>query len=177
MVHLLLAMPVSKRQMHQEQAQPGHLQLDDEPLDTQIKVMKALDGIGLAGEEGVALLAHDRQILVDGAPRVLAVIRGYQAGGIRNDLSLIVRGGPYRTHVHLDQPGNIRMHGADELDDALEIPARGAHVAADPGQRKIKRRTMAGTITDVIKQQTHVCKVKTMTSRWADWHTCDTITA
>ena len=69
---LVLAVAELQRQVHEEHAHLFELELDGQPLDARVEVMEALAVHVRRGQEGVALLAHDRHELVDRGRAVLA---------------------------------------------------------------------------------------------------------
>ena len=76
---LVLAVAVLQRQVHQEHAHVRELELDDQPLDAGVEVVEALPVHRRGGQEGVALLAHDRHELVERVRAVLALVGGVVA--------------------------------------------------------------------------------------------------
>ena len=80
---LQLRMPMTKlqRQVHEEDRALLELELDDEALDALVEVVKPLAVNARRGEKRVALLAENRQTVVQRAGAVLALVDGVVTRG------------------------------------------------------------------------------------------------
>ena len=70
-LELVLTMAEFKREVYKENAKIFQLQLNYQPLDTFIKVMKPVGDNLLAGQYGITLLVHHRHFLRQGIAGIL----------------------------------------------------------------------------------------------------------
>jgi hypothetical protein len=84
----------------------------------------AVDGVHrrVAGQEGVALLAHDGHEVVDRALAVLALVSGVVAQGLGDVLGLVEHPASNRAQIDLDEPDDIRILTLHEAGYAVEHP-------------------------------------------------------
>ena len=108
MAQLIVAMAEFQREVHEEDRHFLQLQLDDEPLDAGLEVVKALAFDARRGEKRIALLAHDRHQLIDGRRAVLALIRRVVTERVGDLLRLVDQARADRAGIDLDQPDEVR---------------------------------------------------------------------
>ena len=106
---LILPVAELQRQVHQEHAHLGELELDDEPLDAGVEVVEALPVHGGGGQEGVALLAHDRHELVERVRAVLGLVGRVVAELAGDVVGLVEHAGADRAGVDLDQADDVGL--------------------------------------------------------------------
>ena len=149
---LVLALPVLECEMDQEDADIVELQLDDQALDAGVKVMEPLALDARRRQEGVALLAHDGQQVVDRALAVFALVRGVVPERVGDVLGLVDHPGTHRPDVHFDQTDDVRVFFLHEPGDAIEHLAAGAQVAR-ARERQMKGRSDARGVTNVVDEE------------------------
>ena len=150
---LVLPMPVLDRQMHQEHADLFQFQLDDQPLDARVEVVKALAMHPRCGQEGIGLLAHDGQEVVYRRCAILAFICREVSQAACDEFGLVDHAGPHRAGVHLDQADDVCVLGAKKLRESGQHPPVGAQVAR-PRHGQVESWSGACGVTDVVDHQT-----------------------
>src|SRR5262245_41148421 len=100
---LILPVPELQGQVYQEDAHIIELELDDEPLDTGIEVVKALAMHMRRRQEGICLLAHDGHEVVDGPCSVLALECRVMTDLTSDVLGLIHHSGTDRARIDLNE--------------------------------------------------------------------------
>src|SRR5262245_3249764 len=102
-------MPMAElqRQVHEKDRALFELELDDETLDPLLEIVKALSVHSRRGQERVALVAKDRQPLVQRTGAVLALINGVVAERPSDDVRLIDAARPDRARVDLDEADDV----------------------------------------------------------------------
>src|SRR5262245_47924460 len=131
--------------MDEEDADVIELELDDEPLDARVEIVEALALDARRGQEGVALLAHDRHEVVDRALAVLALVRGVVTQRVRDVVRLVDHARTHGAQVDLDEADDVRVLLLYEIRDAIEHLAAGTQVAR-ARKRQVKGRTDAGGV-------------------------------
>ena len=114
--------------------------------------MEALVRHAGRGENRVALLAHDRQLIVDRGCAVLALVSGVMPEVLGDVLRLIDETAAHRAGVDLDQPDKIGILATNEMRDVIEHAATAAQVTR-PRQRQMEGRSGPGGVADVVGKQ------------------------
>src|SRR6187455_556075 len=107
MLQLRVPMAKLQRQVHQKDRALLELELDDETLDSLLEIVKALAMDSRCRQERVALIAQDRQPLVQRSGAVLALINGVVAQCTCDDVRLIDAARPDRARVDFDEPYDV----------------------------------------------------------------------
>ena len=107
MLQLRMTMAELQRQVHEEDRALFELELDDEALDALVEVVKPLAVNARSGQERVALLAQNRQPMIQRTGAVLALVYGVVAQRTRDDVGLVDVAGPDRARVDLDEADDI----------------------------------------------------------------------
>ncbi len=84
MLKLRMTMAKLQRQVHEEDRAILELELDDQPLDAFVEIVKSLAVHARCGEKSVALLAQNRQPLIQRRGAVFALIDGVVAERARD---------------------------------------------------------------------------------------------
>src|SRR5688572_2770762 len=102
-------MPMTKfqRQVHEKDRALLELELDDETLDAFVEVVESLAMNSRCRQKRVALIAQNRQPLVQGAGAVLALVDGVVAESASDHLGLVDATCPDRTGVDLDEADDV----------------------------------------------------------------------
>ncbi len=106
-------------------------------------------------EKRVALLAQDRQILIDRRDAVLALIDGVVAERSSDRFGLVHAPRANRAGVDFDEPDDVGILCLDEVRDALQIAAIAEQVAR-AGKRPMNRGTEPEAVTNVVEKQAHL---------------------
>jgi hypothetical protein len=151
MVQLVVPMAKLQRQMHEEDRAVLELELDDEAFDALVEVVKALAVHPRSRQKRVALLAQDRQTLIQRRSAVLTLIHGVMPEGPSDDVGLIDAARSDRAGVDLDEADDVRVLRLDEVRDSREVGAVAEQVA-HARQRPVQSRAQAEAVTNVVKQ-------------------------
>ena len=89
--------------MHQEDGDIVQFQLDDEPLDAGVEVMKPLTPHAWRGEKCIRLLTHDGHQLINRRHAVLALECRVMAQRACDEIGLIDHAGANRTGIDFDE--------------------------------------------------------------------------
>ena len=154
MPQLQVPVPVFQGQVDEKDREIVHFEFDDEPLDSRVEIVEALAVDARRGHEGVPLLAHDRQDLVERLRAILGLIRRVHAE-IRGDLLGLVdvtaADGP---GVHLDQANNVRINRLDEARNLGENGLVAEHITRTR-YRHTHARAIADSVPDVVEKKPH----------------------
>ncbi len=149
---LVLALAILERQVHEEDADVIELELDDQPLDAGVEVVKAFALDARRRQERVALLAHDGHEVVDRALAVLALVGGVVPEGIGDVLGLVDHAAADRADIDLDEPDDVRILRLDEAGDSVEHPAAGTQIAG-ARERQMEGWSNARGVANVVDEQ------------------------
>ena len=140
--------------MHQEYCELFHLELDDQALDSRVEVMKFFPVYARRCHECVALLAHNRQNLVQRFGTVFGFIRGIHTEVRCDFLCLIYLAAAYRAGVDLYEPNNIRINRFHESGNFGKDVFITLYVART-GERHMHARTAADSVSNVVQEESH----------------------
>src|SRR5688572_4023988 len=109
MLQLRMAVTELQGKMHEKDCALLELELDDQTLDSFVEIVKALAMHSRRGQERVALVAQDREPLVQRSGAVLALVNGVVPERARDDVGLVDAARPDRPRVDLDEPDDVRV--------------------------------------------------------------------
>ena len=141
--------------MHEKYRELFHFEFDDQSLDARVEVVKLFAVYALRSHERVALLAHDRQYLIDRLFTVLDLIGRIHAEIAGDFFGLIDHATANGPGIDLNQPDNIGVHGLDELRYLGKIVLPAQHVT-DARQRHMHPGAAADGITNIVQQESHI---------------------
>ena len=106
----MMPRPVAKGEVHEENRNVFHFQFDHQFLHTLVEIVVLLVLDRVAGQEGIALLVHDRQESRHREPAVFRPERVVVAKRLAHDLHLVHFVRTDGAGVNLNQPDNVGVH-------------------------------------------------------------------